>query len=373
MTTLRFHSSDPSLLAGGTFIGEIYLWNVYNDEPEICNSRADEYFHRESITKLVWISQQQIGSLKYIHSLISTSTDGKILIWNPENKLNYPTRGHIIARKRKGQLSMIGGTSLDSNPFDNSMFILGTEGGTIFKCNLETTSFSDQLAGDSNFDTMQKRLRWRKESEKFMDTIANQVSQEQIKQDVERYCMDRGFKEVEPIHIFNAKPDIKQLYSVPFNFNYEKQYGPNQAISCSPFIRKLFLSCSIDGSIKMYEINNNRCIASFEPSSNEYLMDVCFSPFRPAVFAAIGTKGKSYIYDLTISKKSPAYILENEGEEGKNSHNSGGVKISFNPKQRDFLAVGYMDGITKIYKLNYSLSNMQKNEKKILANFLNKK
>lgn len=369
VTTLRFHPSDPSLLAGGTFIGEIYLWNVYNDEPEICNSRADEYFHRESITKLIWISQQQIGSLKYIHSLISTSTDGKILIWDPENKLDHPTRGHIIARKRKGQLAMIGGTSLDSNPFDNSMFILGTEGGTIFKCNLETTSFSDQLKGGGNFDALQKRLRWRKDSEKFMETITNQINQEQIKQEVERYCMDRGFKEVEPIHIFNAKPDINQLYSVPFNFNYEKQYGPNQAISCSPFIRKLFLSCSIDGSIKMYEINNNRCIASFEPSSNEYLMDVCFSPFRPAVFAAIGTRGRSYIYDLTISKKSPVYILENEGDETKSVNNSGGVRISFNPKQRDFLAVGYMDGITKVYKLNYSLSNLKKNEKKILAAF----
>mmetsp|Transcript_30586 Transcript_30586/g.30073 ORF Transcript_30586/g.30073 Transcript_30586/m.30073 type:complete len:184 (+) Transcript_30586:1334-1885(+) len=183
--------------------------------------------------------------------------------------------------------------------------------------------------------------------------------------------MDRGYKEVNPIHIFNAKPEMKLLYTVPFNFNYEKQYGPNQAVSCSPFIRKLFLSCSIDGSVKMYDINNNRSIASFEPSSNEYLMDACFSPFRPAVFAVIGTKGKPYIYDLTISKKSPAYILENEEEE--KVVNSGGVKISFNPKQRDFLAVGYMDGMTKIYKLNYSLSNLKKNEKKFLSEFVDKK
>ena len=286
--------------------------------------------------------------------------------------MKYPKDGHIIARKKKGALTMIGGTSLDVNPFDNNIFILGTEGGTIFKCNIATTSFSDQFSNQGNFEGLQKRLRWRKEAAKFMENITNTIHLDQVRKDVERYCLDRGFKEVEPIHIFNSKPDMKLLYSIPFNFNYEKQYGPNQAISCSPFIRKIFLSCSIDGSIRMYDINNNRSIASFEPSANEYLMDVCFSPFRPAVFAAIGTKGKPYIYDLTISKKSPAFILEggDDEEESKVTQLSGGVKISFNPKQRDFLAIGYMDGITKVFKLNYSLSNLQKNEKKMLSDFV---
>ena len=55
ITSLKFHPSDPSLLAGGNFIGEIYLWSVFNDEPEICCSRADEYYHRESVTQLILI------------------------------------------------------------------------------------------------------------------------------------------------------------------------------------------------------------------------------------------------------------------------------------------------------------------------------
>lgn len=257
---------------------------------------------------------------------------------------------------------------------DKNTFILGTEGGTIFKCNIPMTSFSEQLAASSNtFDALQKKLRWKKEAEDIMNNITNKVGVEQIKQEVERYCMDRGYKEVEAVYVFNAKPDIKILYSVPFNLNYEKQYGPNQAISFSPFHRKLFLSCSVDGTIKMYDTNNHRGVASFEPSSNEYLMDVCFSPFRPAVFAAIGTKGKPYIYDLTVCKQVPAYILEDSNEESKMSKNVGGVKISFNPKQRDFIAVGYMDGETKIYKLNHSLANPKKKEINILNEFLEEK
>lgn len=123
----------------------------------------------------------------------------------------------------------------------------------------------------------------------------------------------------------------------------------------------------------MFNMNNSRAVLSFEPSSNEYLMDACFSPFRPTVFAAIGTKGKPYIYDLTVYKQVPAYILEESEEEVKIGKHTGGVKICFNPKQRDFLAVGYMDGDTKIYKLNYSLSNQKKNEINILNELIEEK
>lgn len=98
-------------------------------------------------------------------------------------------------------------------------------------------------------------------------------------------------------------------------------------------------------------------------------MDVCFSPVRPTVFAAIGLRGYPYIYDLSVSEKTPVYILE-ETEESKLIRNKGGVKISFNPKQRDFLAAGFIDGETKIFKLNISLSNPKKNEVNMLNDFV---
>lgn len=182
--------------------------------------------------------------------------------------------------------------------------------------------------------------------------------------------MDRGYKEVDPVHIFNAKPEINSLFCNPFNLSYEKQFGPCQSISCSPFHRKVFLACSVDGTVKMFDIINSRSIASFEPSDNEYLMDVCFSPVRPAVFAVIGTKGIPYIYDLTVSRQVPACTLEEESDDKTAFRRPGCVKISFNPKQRDFVAVGFMEGTTKVYKLNQSLSNPQPNEINALEEML---
>lgn len=116
---------------------------------------------------------------------------------------------------------------------------------------------------------------------------------------------------------------------------------------------------------------------SFEPSINEYLYDVCWSPFRPAVFTCVGNKGLVYIYDLTESKQFPVIKLDREMEKYDDQANTDerprivpGVKLSFNPKQRDFLACGYVDGVTKVYKLNFSLSNLKMDEIKTLNHFI---
>jgi len=46
-------------------------------------------------------------------SLVSTSTDGKILVWRDQDKLRYPIKGHLLARKKGNETQIIGGTALD--------------------------------------------------------------------------------------------------------------------------------------------------------------------------------------------------------------------------------------------------------------------
>ena len=81
VTQVAFHPSDPVILAGGTMNGEIYLWNITQEEPQIAVSQIDEYFHREAITKLIWVRQESLTTTQVKVGLISTSTDGKILFW----------------------------------------------------------------------------------------------------------------------------------------------------------------------------------------------------------------------------------------------------------------------------------------------------
>ena len=66
--------------------------------------------------------------------MVSTSTDGKILVWEEEAKLAYPLKGYLMARKKKQELRIVGGTCLSVACDDNETFIVGTESGSLFKC-----------------------------------------------------------------------------------------------------------------------------------------------------------------------------------------------------------------------------------------------
>lgn len=152
LTQVAFHPSDPVILAGGTINGEIYLWNVSQEEPQIAVSQIDEYFHREAITKLVWVRQESLTTMAVKVSLISTSTDGKILVWRYGDNLRYPIKGHLLGVKKGAESSISGGTALDKvNQMEDNTYLVGTEGGAIFKCAISQPSDQDvsHLLGDN--------------------------------------------------------------------------------------------------------------------------------------------------------------------------------------------------------------------------------
>lgn len=91
-----------------------------------------------------------------------------------------------------------------------------------------------------------------------MNTISKADALQKVIAKVERYCMDKGLKEVQPENIFDAKPDIKHVFSIPFNLNYERHFGPVQKVHFSPFHSRIFLSASVDGSIKMFDYSMSR-------------------------------------------------------------------------------------------------------------------
>jgi len=152
-------------------------------------------------------------------------------------------------------------------------------------------------------------LRWKKEAEEILSNLPSKVVID-VKKRVERYVQDSGKRDVYAPTVYLAKPPIKLLFPNAVNANYEKHLGPCVSISCSPFIKRLFLSCSSDGSIRLYDSSNQRPIMMFEPGYNEYMMKVAWSPFRPTVFVALSNTGAVYIYDLILSKQTPSYILD---------------------------------------------------------------
>ena len=66
-------------------------------------------------------------------NILSVSTDGKALVWDPENKLKFPTKGYSLVRKKDGTLSYVGALCITQSPDDKTSFVLGTEAGSLFR------------------------------------------------------------------------------------------------------------------------------------------------------------------------------------------------------------------------------------------------
>merc|ERR1719446_56625 len=78
LTCLAFHPEDPSLLAGGSYNGDVLLWRLSEDsDPLVGKSVLTNYTHHEPVQKLAWTRDPHAAGLGYV--LVSVSADGKML------------------------------------------------------------------------------------------------------------------------------------------------------------------------------------------------------------------------------------------------------------------------------------------------------
>lgn len=381
LSSIAFHPSNPQILAAGTVNGEIFIYNLNSEDSTqetnnlICKSESDEYFHREPIHKLLWTINESVNSLNKETSLVTVSSDGKILVWNnPLKNLRFPILGHIFAKVKDRQLVMMSGSSLalipDTLGMEENHFMVGTEGGLVQKVSVskhKDKDIRDLLTGNP-------QVNWSEEAMSFLSNISDQKVTQKVKDHVDSYMLMRPApRQVFANHIFSSKPPLHMLYP-PLtgrqSMQYDKHYGPVLGVSTSPFNKRLFLTCSTDGCVRLYDVQDKRPVAQFEPSFGEYLNCVEWSLFRPAVFACVSSTGTLYIYDLVLSKQKPVETIQLDDSLSLKESLREAATIMFNPRQRDFVAVGYFDKTVRVYRLSGSLSNMTIDDNNVLKKFL---
>jgi WD40 repeat protein len=370
LMSVACHPEQPALVAAGSFNGEVLVWDLASSEDVlIASTCVDDYFHREPVTAVAWVRQSTLtgGSGRSDPSggtflLASVSGDGKVLFWSLDNGLGYPVSGYrlTVPPGTSGKRSLaapraMGGTSL-SFPAEGrvvSSMVVGSEGGNIVRCLLSAAPSQFTLGGGST-------LEWSPDAAALLGR-ADQADRDKIRVAVERAVKDARGREVNLGDVYRAGVDAASLLATPKVSYFERHEGSVNSVDCSPFHRGVFLTCGGDGSTKVFSTLQRSPLLTFDASVTENaarvavpgVLDAAWSRTRPLVFAAATSDGDVHVYDLAQSSTLPSARLANSSEGGSEACCS----LSFNPKQRDFLAAGYARGAIRIWRLSWRLSN----------------
>ncbi|NXT56122.1 WDR34 protein, partial [Pluvianellus socialis] len=311
---LAFHPSQPSLVAGGLFSGELVVWDTgRTDDPVVWRTGLTDDTHTDPVYQVNWLPDAQHRNQA---RLLSVSTDGKILVWREERDgrlalaegfavvAQQIPRGTGLKKFAWGEAA-VGVTSLSFSHFDPRVFVVGVEGGYSLKCSTAA------------------------------ETLA--------------------------LHRTGSSVPLR----APAELAFSPHGGPVYSVSCSPFHRQvlrinagpanLFLSCGTDGQAHLHSMLQTQPLVSLQ-LSKKYLFCVRWSPVRPLVFAAASGEGNCnkcfcsvgdvHLFDFEKSSQKPALSLKQAAGEHPV------YCVEFNTKQTRLLAAGDATGTVKVWQLS---------------------
>uniref|UniRef100_A0A8C9A4L2 Dynein axonemal intermediate chain 1 n=1 Tax=Prolemur simus TaxID=1328070 RepID=A0A8C9A4L2_PROSS len=144
-------------------------------------------------------------------------------------------------------------------------------------------------------------------------------------------------------------------YSSQFLDTYDAHNMAVDAVSWNPFHTKVFMSCSSDWTVKIWDHTIKTPMFIYD--LNSAVGDVAWAPYSSTVFAAVTTDGKAHVFDLAINKYE---AICNQPVVAKKKNKI--THVQFNPIH-PIIIVGDDRGHVTCLKLSPNLRKMPKEKK----------
>uniref|UniRef100_A0AAQ5YVT1 Dynein, axonemal, intermediate chain 1, paralog 2 n=1 Tax=Amphiprion ocellaris TaxID=80972 RepID=A0AAQ5YVT1_AMPOC len=143
-----------------------------------------------------------------------------------------------------------------------------------------------------------------------------------------------------------------KTYSSKILETYDAHHMRVDTVKWNHFHPKVFISCSSDWTIKMWDYTINTPVLTFD--LKEPIGDIAWSPYSSTVFAAVTTDGNVHVFDLNINKyEALCQQLVVDKKKAKLTH------IAFNPIH-PIIIVGDDRGNVNSFKLSPNLRKKPK-------------
>lgn len=136
-----------------------------------------------------------------------------------------------------------------------------------------------------------------------------------------------------------------RAYSSKFLHTYNAHSMAVYAVVWNPFHPRVFISCSADWTVKVWDHLSTEPIFTFDLGNP--VGDVAWSPYTSTVFSAVTTDGRVFVFDLSLNKYEPICVQQVV----KKSKLS---RLAFNPIH-PLIAVGDDRGAVSTFKVSPNL------------------
>eukprot|EP00035_Acanthoeca_spectabilis_P024492 m.454021 g.454021 ORF g.454021 m.454021 type:complete len:528 (-) comp20601_c0_seq1:185-1768(-) len=309
--SLSCHPERPPLLVCGLYNGAVVVLDMSRTSgQEVIFRSAPEQGHTEPVMHVSWVARTD-ARRQTTYMVVSMAGDGKVLCW-----------GLPKEHKHDGKLVLLSRYAVKGS--DIRLSQKGSKAGSGTEAGLSALGlYSDGLS----------------EPKFVVGTETGGLLQ----------CT-----------LATARPTDSGETS-PVLMGHTPHVGSVYGLSYSPFHRNLFLSCSSDGSARIYNALSRKPVMMADPGLG-YLLDAAWSRHRPSVFAVASASGKIALYDLAAQRGSvtPAVTLV------ANENGASVYGVAFNPKKSRYLATGDAQGIVKVWALSDELIRQGHQEVEVL-------
>ena len=265
---LDFHPTYPSLLAVGCYDGSVMVFDLANKRSTkpIYSSSVRTGRHTDPVWQIHWQIEEDYGKDCTFYSV---SSDGRVAKWNmSKNELKMePVMTLKLVTNDMTNNGAGGDRNNDEGQDDD-------EDADLLMAGLHYTLPDEVLAGSSALSGLASGS-----------------------------CFDFNPKQD---HLFIVGTEEGGVYkcSKAYSGQYLETYvGHHMAVYAArwnPFHERLFLTCSADWTVKLWDHEQSRPILSFDLGNA--VGDVCWAPYSSTVFAAITNDGKVHVFDLAENK-----------------------------------------------------------------------
>ncbi|XP_059110125.1 dynein axonemal intermediate chain 1 isoform X1 [Peromyscus eremicus] len=304
---LDMHVDHPYLVVVGYYDGNVAIYNLKKPHSQPCfRSTSKSGKHTDPVWQVKWQKDDMDHNLNFF----SVSSDGRIVSWTLVKSelvhidvIKLKVEGSSTTDIPEGlQLHTVGcGTAFDFHREIDYMFLVGTEEGKIYKVRQHAGQLLTGPLGPKHPGRCSKSY-----SSQFLDTY-----------DAHNMAVD--------------------------------------AVIWNPFHTKVFMSCSSDWTVKIWDHTIKTPMFIYD--LNSAVGDVAWAPYSSTVFAAVTTDGKAHVFDLAVNKYE---AICNQPVVAKKKNKI--THVQFNPIH-PIIIVGDDRGHITCLKLSPNLRKMPKEKK----------